>query len=128
MMERGKALARGLCVQRASQTKDVAVEREKRWCPQLGPGLARLQKLVIKAAAVRAVLGYKYLLLMASLSRGGKAGYALPQTANYHLTGVWSSPVGSREEGSAVAPLPRGARVAWFHSALRTSSPEKWYC
>lgn len=80
-----------------------------------------------------AVLSYfKYVLLKASLSRDKPCGVEKldlhclsPWTVSF--SGAWSSAVGSGEEGRAVAPCLSRARVGWFRSAFRTSSPEKQF-
>lgn len=80
-----------------------------------------------------AVLSYfKHLLLKASLSRDKPCGVEKldlrclsPWTVSF--LGVWSSAVGSGEEGRAVALCLSRARVGWFHSAFRTSSLDKQF-
>lgn len=73
------------------------------------------------------LLTVKYLLLMAFPGRalwGGKARFALPQSRKYlSFIGSLVFACGmERREGQ----WHWAARVCWFHSAHRTSSPEKW--
>lgn len=68
-----------------------------------------------------------WLLWVGTRVVGWKSWIYLASDWTVSLLGVGSSPVGSGEEGRAVALHPSGARLGWFHSALRTSSPEKWY-